>query len=166
MAVKKKNVKSGGLGTEIGLNGRYKEDFEAAMREMRLKLEAERAEKQKKLKEFEDNYNVALDDNYRKICPVLLKAIGVDIYPSFNELLSRPELLEILDKENDFSAVFVSDNDLVKKVASFIASDEIVKEALKEYIDGFDQNKKSKIDEESDSNVAETESEPGISGLV
>ena len=166
MAVKKKNAKSGGLGTEIGLNGRYKEDFEAAMRETRLKLEAERAEKQKKLKEFEDSYNVALEDNYRKICPVLLKSIGINIYPSFSELLSRPDLLEILDAKNDFSAVFVSDNDFVKNVASFIGSDEIIKEALREYVDSLSQDKKSETKQESEVNAAETEPELGISGLV
>lgn len=166
MAVKKKNAKSGGLGTEIGLNGRYKEDFEAAMRETRLKLEAERAEKQKKLKEFEDSYNAALEDNYRKICPVLLKSIGINIYPSFSELLSRPDLLEILDAKNDFSAVFVSDNDFVKNVASFIGSDEIIKEALREYVDSLSQDKKSETKQESEVNAAETEPELGISGLV
>lgn len=166
MAVKKKNVKSGGLGTDIGLSGRYKEDFDAAMREMRLKLEAERAEKQKKLKEYEDSYNAALEDNYRKICPVLLKSIGINIYPSFSELLSRPDLLEILDAKNDFSAVFVSDNDFVKNVASFIGSDEIVKEALREYVDSLSQDKKSETKQESEINAAETEPEPGISGLV
>ena len=166
MAVKKKNAKSGGLGTEIGLNGRYKEDFEAAMRETRLKLEAERAEKQKKLKEFEDSYNAALEDNYRKICPVLLKSIGINIYPSFSELLSRPDLLEILDAKNDFSAVFVSDNDFVKNVASFIGSDEIIKEALREYVDSLSQDKKSETKQESEVNAAEAEPELGISGLV
>lgn len=166
MAVKKKNAKSGGLGTEIGLNGRYKEDFEAAMRETRLRLEAERAEKQKKLKEFEDSYNVALEDNYRKICPVLLKSMGIDIYPSFNELLSRPELLEILDKKNDFSAVFVSDNDFLKDVASFIGSDEIVKEALKEYINSLNHNKKSETEQESEVSETETESVSGMESEI
>ena len=166
MAVKKKNAKSGGLGTEIGLNGRYKEDFEAAMRETRLKLEAERAEKQKKLKEFEDSYNAALEDNYRKICPVLLNSIAINIYPSFSELLSRSDLLEILDAKNDFSAVFVSDNDFVKNVASFIGSDEIIKEALREYVDSLSQDKKSETKQESEVNAAEAEPELGISGLV
>lgn len=135
MAVKKKNSKS--FGSEVAAFSLYNEDYEEAMRKAKEEFEAKRAESQKIFNEYEKKYNKILDENYKRIAVEFLNSLGFALFPPLKEALCKSENVEALNAKKDFSVLVEKDNEIIDKVLKFIASDELVRTAIDEYVAGL-----------------------------
>ena len=156
MPVKKKNNKS--LGSEVAAFSLYNEDYEEAMRKFKEELEAKRTANQKIFKEYEKKYNEVLDDNYKRLVVGFLDSLGLNLYVPLKEAMSNPENVEALNVKKDFSVLLEKNNEFIEKVLGFIASDELVRTAINEYVDSLKAaTGNNVVEQESAGNKAEND---------
>lgn len=156
MPVKKKNNKS--LGSEVAAFSLYNEDYEEAMRKFKEELEAKRTANQKIFKEYEKKYNKVLDDNYKRLVVGFLDSLGLNLYVPLKEAMSNPENVEALNVKKDFSVLLEKNNEFIEKVLGFIASDELVRTAIDEYVDSLKvATGNNVVEQESAGNKAEND---------
>lgn len=131
---KKTKKTSMSMGDDIALSCMFKENFEVSLKEYTSQLEKVRDEQETKFAKYEAEYNDVLDDNYVEIAKGFLEAIKLQGYPTLKEAMRNESNRAALNKKKDYSVLIKSNNDIYNKVLSFIAQDELVSEAISNFI--------------------------------
>lgn len=158
---KKTKKTSMSMGDDIALSCMFKENFEENLKEYTSQLEKIRNEQEIKFTKYEAEYNDVLNASYIEIGKEFIKAVKLQPYFSLKEAMSNEVNRTALNKKKDYNVLIKSNKEIYFKVLSFIAEDELVSEAISNYITELMLEDKEQVEDISAEGVIASETISG-----